>query len=65
MLDEPTALLDPANRATVIALINEVKARGSAVVRIFHDEAVRDAVADRLFEVEKASIRGHDMNTAK
>ncbi|MGX5805999.1 phosphonate C-P lyase system protein PhnL [Bradyrhizobium sp. Arg314] len=55
LLDEPTASLDAVNRSTVIALISEAKARGSAVVGIFHDEEVRNAVADRLFEVGKAS----------
>ena len=47
LLDEPTASLDAGNRAVVIALINEAKARGAAVVGIFHDEEVRDAVATR------------------
>ena len=55
LLDEPTASLDAANRKTVAALIREAKARGAAVVGIFHDEEVRDAVADRLFEVGQAS----------
>ncbi|EPR43819.1 phosphonate C-P lyase system protein PhnL [Desulfovibrio sp. X2] len=49
LLDEPTASLDAQNRATVVALIREAKARGAAVVGIFHDEEVRDAVADRVF----------------
>ncbi|UVC15193.1 phosphonate C-P lyase system protein PhnL [Mesorhizobium onobrychidis] len=51
LLDEPTASLDAANRATVVDLINEAKARGAAIVGIFHDGEVRDFVADRLFEV--------------
>jgi alpha-D-ribose 1-methylphosphonate 5-triphosphate synthase subunit PhnL len=49
LLDEPTASLDAANRAVVIAMINEAKARGIAVVAICHDAEVRDAIADRLF----------------
>jgi alpha-D-ribose 1-methylphosphonate 5-triphosphate synthase subunit PhnL len=36
----------------VITLINEAKAEGAAIVGIFHDQEVRDAVADRLFEVQ-------------
>ncbi|PSH56503.1 phosphonate C-P lyase system protein PhnL [Phyllobacterium sophorae] len=56
LLDEPTASLDAANRQTVIELINEAKARDAAVVGIFHDEEVRDAVADRLFAVGKVSV---------
>jgi alpha-D-ribose 1-methylphosphonate 5-triphosphate synthase subunit PhnL len=51
LLDEPTASLDAANREVVIALIAEVKARGAALLGIFHDEEVRARVADRLFEV--------------
>jgi alpha-D-ribose 1-methylphosphonate 5-triphosphate synthase subunit PhnL len=51
LLDEPTASLDAANRDVVIAMIQEAKARGTAIVGIFHDPAVRDAVADRIFAV--------------
>ncbi len=51
LLDEPTASLDPANRDVVVAMILEAKARGAAVVGIFHDAAVRDAVADRSYSV--------------
>lgn len=51
LLDEPTASLDAANRQTVIDLINEAKAAGTAVVGIFHDADVRQAVADHLFSV--------------
>jgi alpha-D-ribose 1-methylphosphonate 5-triphosphate synthase subunit PhnL len=51
LLDEPTASLDADNRKTVIELILEAKDRGAAIVGIFHDEEVRSAVADRLFEM--------------
>jgi alpha-D-ribose 1-methylphosphonate 5-triphosphate synthase subunit PhnL len=47
LLDEPTASLDAANRRVVIQLIDEAKRAGAAVVGIFHDEEVRDAVATR------------------
>jgi alpha-D-ribose 1-methylphosphonate 5-triphosphate synthase subunit PhnL len=50
LLDEPTASLDAANRRVVIELIREAKLRGSAIVGIFHDEEVRDAVATRRFD---------------
>ena len=49
LLDEPTASLDADNRAVVIAMVNEAKARGTAIVAICHDAEVRDAIADRLF----------------
>jgi alpha-D-ribose 1-methylphosphonate 5-triphosphate synthase subunit PhnL len=48
LLDEPTASLDADNRQTVISLIQEARARGSAIVGIFHDQRVRDAVATRI-----------------
>jgi alpha-D-ribose 1-methylphosphonate 5-triphosphate synthase subunit PhnL len=51
LLDEPTASLDNANRDIVIDMIREAKARGAAIVGIFHDTHVRDAIADRLYHV--------------
>jgi len=48
LLDEPTASLDSANSAAVVELIEQARARGAAIVGIFHDEAVRERVADRL-----------------
>ncbi|MGE5866376.1 MAG: phosphonate C-P lyase system protein PhnL [Rhizobacter sp.] len=51
LLDEPTASLDSARRRVVVELIEEAKARGAAVVGIFHDEEVRDAVATRSVNV--------------
>jgi alpha-D-ribose 1-methylphosphonate 5-triphosphate synthase subunit PhnL len=50
LLDEPTASLDPENRATVVAMINEARAAGAAIVGIFHDREVRDAVATRVLD---------------
>ena len=51
LLDEPTASLDAENRDIVIGMIAEAKARGVAIVGIFHDAAVRSRVADRLLHV--------------
>jgi alpha-D-ribose 1-methylphosphonate 5-triphosphate synthase subunit PhnL len=50
LLDEPTASLDEDNRQTVVALIREARAWGSAIVGIFHDQKVREAVATRTFK---------------
>lgn len=55
LLDEPTASLDAANRRTVVELIGEAKARGTAIVGIFHDEEVRDAVATRCIPVSHST----------
>ena len=51
LLDEPTASLDAANRAVVVRLIEEKKRAGAAVIGIFHDEDVRELVADRIVDV--------------
>lgn len=48
LLDEPTASLDSKNSAAVVELIKQAKARGAAIVGIFHDDTVRSRVADRL-----------------
>ncbi|MER9232531.1 phosphonate C-P lyase system protein PhnL [Mesorhizobium sp. M0622] len=51
LLDEPTASLDARNRDVVIALIAAKKAAGVALLGIFHDHDVREAVADRIIDV--------------
>ncbi len=51
LLDEPTASLDAANREVVLSLIEAAKARGAAIVGIFHDEAARARVCDREVDV--------------
>ena len=51
LLDEPTASLDARNRAVVVDLIERKKRSGVAIVGIFHDEDVRDAVATRVVDV--------------
>jgi alpha-D-ribose 1-methylphosphonate 5-triphosphate synthase subunit PhnL len=51
LLDEPTASLDASNREAVLGLIEEAKARGAAIVGIFHDAAARARVCDREVDV--------------
>lgn len=51
LLDEPTAALDATNRDAVIELIDAARQRGAAIVGIFHDRAVREAVATRTVEI--------------
>lgn len=53
LLDEPTASLDPTNRTTVLAMITEAKARGAAILGIFHDHAARDEICDRQVDVTR------------
>ena len=49
LLDEPTASLDAANRNTVLTMIEEAKARGAAILGIFHDQPARDRVCCLLY----------------
>lgn len=49
LLDEPTASLDAPNSAAVIRMVQDAKAKGTAIIAICHDAQVRDAIADRLF----------------
>ena len=62
LLDEPTASLDAANTNTVIDLIQEAVARGAAVMGIFHDSHVGQAVATRHIDV--AQFRNSTKDTA-
>jgi alpha-D-ribose 1-methylphosphonate 5-triphosphate synthase subunit PhnL len=57
LLDEPTASLDAKNRAVVVGMIEEKKKAGVALLGIFHDEEVREAVADRILDVQAFSPR--------
>lgn len=52
LLDEPTASLDAANRRLVVDLMMRARAAGAALVGIFHDAEVRDAVGTRSYSVE-------------
>lgn len=51
LLDEPTASLDKLNTQTVIDLMLEARTRGAALLGIFHDPLVAEAVATRRVSV--------------
>jgi len=57
LLDEPTASLDQANRDGVIELIQQRRDAGAAIVGIFHDVAVRDALATRTHDVALPGVQ--------
>ncbi|ATN32450.1 phosphonate C-P lyase system protein PhnL [Rhizobium sp. ACO-34A] len=57
LLDEPTASLDATNRAVVVEMIRAKKKAGIALLGIFHDEEVRELVADRILDVSQFSPR--------
>ncbi|MCW5747274.1 MAG: phosphonate C-P lyase system protein PhnL [Alphaproteobacteria bacterium] len=51
LLDEPTASLDEANRNVVLDLIQEARRDGAAILAILHDQAAREALSTRVFEL--------------
>ncbi len=53
LLDEPTASLDATNRDVVLSLIEAAKARGAAILGIFHDQDARNRVCDRMVDVTR------------
>lgn len=57
LLDEPTASLDAENRAVVVELIRRKKAAGVAIIGIFHDEDVREAVASHVVDVTQFAAK--------
>ncbi|WP_062207464.1 phosphonate C-P lyase system protein PhnL [Aureimonas sp. AU12] len=57
LLDEPTASLDAENRAVVVEMIDEKLRGGTAILGIFHDDAVRERVATRIVDVSGFSAR--------
>jgi alpha-D-ribose 1-methylphosphonate 5-triphosphate synthase subunit PhnL len=56
LLDEPTASLDAANRAVVVDIVKERKAKGAAIVAIVHDDSVREAIADVTVDVTRFAM---------
>ena len=57
LLDEPTASLDAVNRAAVVELVFDKKRHGVAMIGIFHDEDVRERVADRIVDVTRFAAK--------
>jgi alpha-D-ribose 1-methylphosphonate 5-triphosphate synthase subunit PhnL len=51
LLDEPTASLDPTSKANVLALIKDLKERGSTILGVFHDYAAMQVVADKSYHI--------------
>jgi len=53
LLDEPTASLDAESRDRAIALIRERCNAGAAILGIFHDAQVREALCDHVIDVSR------------
>ena len=55
LFDEPTASLDPENRATVLEMIANLRDSGTAVLGIFHDPADRKTLGARDIDMAACS----------
>jgi alpha-D-ribose 1-methylphosphonate 5-triphosphate synthase subunit PhnL len=56
LVDEPTAALDAENGARVVALLQEARAGGAAIVAICHDPLARQALATRHYSLPSRNI---------
>jgi len=54
LLDEPTASLDAVSRQRVVDLIQTMKQTGTAILAVFHDSALIEALADQVVTVQPA-----------
>ncbi len=63
LLDEPVSALDPANRAAVLDVIEDLTEQGATVLSVFHDLAAIRRLADRV--VVFADGRIVDQGSAK
>lgn len=52
LLDEPTASLDPKTTETIVAMLQQLKARGTGLLAIFHSPALVEQLADIRIELE-------------
>lgn len=57
LLDEPTASLDPENRATVLALIREAIDGGSCVIGVFHSREDQETIGGTRVDMTKTARR--------
>jgi alpha-D-ribose 1-methylphosphonate 5-triphosphate synthase subunit PhnL len=57
LLDEPTASLDLESRRRVVALIEQAKTRGAAIVATVHDQETRDLIATRIVRLHEDTRR--------
>jgi alpha-D-ribose 1-methylphosphonate 5-triphosphate synthase subunit PhnL len=49
LLDEPTASLDPGAMQVALELLEEMKARGTTMVAVFHDRSIMDRLMDDIY----------------
>lgn len=59
ILDEPTKGLDPVNRKLLLDIVEELKAKGTAVIYITHLMEEVERLADRLLILKNGSVRAY------
>lgn len=52
LLDEPTASLDRESVAVVVEILRELRAEGTTMVGIFHDQELMESVTDAVYRIE-------------
>ena len=60
LLDEPTASLDAAARAALIARLAELKAAGTAMIGVFHHPGDVESLIDRVFDLTPDGTRDEE-----
>lgn len=56
LLDEPTASLDMVSKEWVMNLILKLKAKGTAMLGVFHDEIAIQTLADKRYEMREKKL---------
>jgi len=51
LLDEPTASLDSHSVSIVVALLKELRAQGTSMIGIFHDQELMTAITDSVYRL--------------
>ncbi len=51
LLDEPTASLDSHSVSIVVALLKELRAQGTSMIGIFHDQELLTAITDSVYRL--------------
>lgn len=59
ILDEPTKGLDPVNRKLLLDIVEELKAKGTAVIYITHLMEEVERLADRLIVIKDGTTRAY------
>ncbi len=56
LLDEPTRGMDTQARGALVSAVARLRDQGSAIVLATHDVKLRDALADRVIEVNRGTV---------